>query len=104
MGLEMTTEGTNGSPEIALELSLSEAQGLKSWLLKSSADGAPAIEDESVKAALVKLGGSLDYIEGVATVRQELAAAGFETTLLSDAQVADLGRRIAESSLRRQSA
>jgi len=100
----MSTEVTNGTPEIVLELTLAEAQGLKSWLLKPVADGSAAIEDEDVKAVMMKLGGSLDYIEGVASVRHELASAGFETATLSDAQVAELGRRISEAPLRRANA
>ena len=50
---------------------------------------------------MVKLGAQLDFIEGVSRVREELEQAGFATDNLSDEQVADLGRRIAESPIRR---
>jgi hypothetical protein len=53
---------------------------------------------------MVKLGAKLDYIQGVQTVRDELEQAGFATDQLSDEQVGDLGRRIAESPIRRYSA
>ena len=45
----------------------------------------------------------LDYIQGVQQVRDELAHAGFPTENLSDDEVAELGRRIAESPIRRYS-
>jgi hypothetical protein len=102
----MSIEVTNGLPEgadnaVTLELSLAEAEAVKSWLLKPAADGSAAIDDEHAKSVMVKLGAKLDYIEGVARVRDELEQAGFPTEDLSDEQVADLGRRIAESPIRR---
>jgi hypothetical protein len=102
----MSIEMTNGLPEgadntVTLELTLAEAESVKSWLLKPAADGSAAIDDENAKSVMVKLGGKLDFIEGVARVRDELEGAGFATENLSDEQVADLGRRIAESPIRR---
>jgi hypothetical protein len=97
----------NGQPDadghqpLVLELSVAEAQALKGWLLKAQADGVAAIDDEELKPTLVKLGGLLDYAEGVTEVRRELEAAGFETANLNDEQVAELGRRIADSPIRR---
>jgi hypothetical protein len=104
----MSIEVTNGLPEgldqtVTLELSLAEAEAVKSWLLKPAADGSAAIDDENAKSVMVKLGAKLDFIEGVARVRDELEQAGFPTDTLSDEQVADLGRRIAESPIRRYS-
>ncbi len=105
----MDTEG-NGhlevvqEHEIVLELTVSEAQALKAWLLKPAADGASALEDEGVKPTLVKLGAALDYIEGVSTVRHELEQAGFPTENMSDEEVAALARKISEASLRRRAA
>ena len=49
---------------------------------------------------MVKLGAQLDFIEGVSKVREELEQAGFAIGT-RDEQVADLGRRIAESPIRR---
>jgi hypothetical protein len=104
----MSTEVSNGVPvvaeqqhEIVLELSLSEAEAVKNWLLKPSADGTAAIDDDLAKSVMVKLGAKLDFIQGVAKVREELQQAGFAADAMSDEQVAELGRRIAETGLRR---
>ena len=102
----MSIEVTNGLPEgvdhsVSLELTLAEAEAVKSWLLKPSADGSAAIDDENAKSVMVKLGAKLDYIQGVQRVRDELEQAGFPTEQMSDDEVADLGRRIAESPIRR---
>jgi hypothetical protein len=104
----MSIEVTNGVPHAAergvtLELTLAEAEAVKSWLLKPTADGGAAIDDEHAKSAMVKLGALLDYVHGVQLVRDELEQAGFATDQLTDEQVADLGRRIAESPIRRYS-
>jgi hypothetical protein len=105
----MSIEVTNGLPEgaarssVTIELTLAEAEAVKSWLLKPSADGSAAIDDENAKSVMVKLGAKLDYVQGVHQVRDELEQAGFPTENLSDDQVADLGRRIAESPIRRYS-
>src|SRR5215210_2693808 len=104
----MSIEVTNGLPEsadqsVSLELTLAEAEAVKSWLLKPSADGSAAIDDENAKSVMVKLGARLDYIQGVQRVRDELEQAGFPTEQMSDDEVADLGRRIAESPIRHYS-
>src|SRR5215210_800583 len=104
----MSIEVTNGLPEgadqgVSLELTLAEAEAVKSWLLKPSADGSAAIDDENAKSVMVKLGAKLDYIQGVQRVRDELEQAGFATEQMSDDDVAVLGRRIAESPIRRYS-
>ena len=57
----MSIEVTNGLPEgadqgVSLELTLAEAEAVKSWLLKPSADGSAAIDDENAKSVMVKLG------------------------------------------------
>ncbi len=103
----MSTDVSNGVPEIVeeheivLDLTLAEAEAVKNWLLKPSADGSAAIDDEQAKSVMVKLGAKLDFIQGVSKVRDELEQAGLPTDQMSDEQVADLGRRIAESGLRR---
>ena len=104
----MSIEVTNGLPEgvdhgVSLELTLAEAEAVKAWLLKPSADGSAAIDDENAKSVMVKLGAKLDYIQGVQRVRDELEQAGFATAGMSDDEVAELGRRIAESPIRRYS-
>ena len=105
----MSIEVTNGLPPenadhgVTLELSLAEAEAIKSWLLKPSADGSAAIDDEHAKSVMVKLGTKLDFVQGVQQVREQLEHSGFATDNLTDDQVADLGRRIAESPIRRYS-
>ena len=86
---------------LTLELSLVEAQALKSWLLSSTSDGAPAIEDEGVKPVLVKLGSALDVAEAVISVRAELERMGFQSDHLSDEEILDFGRRISQASTQR---
>jgi hypothetical protein len=83
---------------VSVELSMSEAGALRAWLLKPAADGSTALDDALVNAALKKLGGALDRVEAVATVRRELEEAGFSTDDLDDEQVAELGRRISQAS------
>ena len=105
----MSIEVKNGLPEsvdhitLTLELTLDEAEALKAWLLKPAADGSAAIDDENAKSVMVKLGAKLDFIRVCAKVRDELEEAGFQTDNLSDEQVAELGRRIAETPIRRYS-
>ena len=62
---------------VTVELTLAEAEAVKSWLLKPSADGSAAIDDENAKSVMVKLGAKLDFIQGVQQVRDELQHAGF---------------------------
>ena len=104
----MPVETKNGQPESAeitltLELTLDEGEALKAWLLKPAADGSAAIDDANAKSVMVQLGQQLDYISGVNQVRDELEDAGFETDNLSDEQIAELGRRIADTPIRRYS-
>ena len=58
MQLQMSIEVTNGLLEgadhsVSLELTLAEAEAVKSWLLKPSADGSAAIDDENAKSVMV---------------------------------------------------
>ena len=85
---------------VSVELTFSEAGALRAWLLKPAADGSTALDDALVNAALKKIGGALDRVEAVATVRRELEEAGFPTAGLGDEQVAELGRRIGQVSQR----
>lgn len=102
----MTDELANGRPDgpadhgVRLDLSLDEARALKAWLLKPAGDGTTALEDEHLKPTLLKIGSTLDYVDGVSTVRHELEQAGFSTTGLTDEEIAALGRRISEARLR----
>ncbi len=104
----MSVETKNGQPQseeitLELELTLDEAEALKAWLLKPAADGSAAIDDPSAKSVMVQLGQKLDYISGVNQVRDELEEAGFDTDSMSDEQIAELGRRIADTPIRRYS-
>lgn len=106
----MTDMDSNGMGEVAtvpeseageqaliqLDLELGEADALHQWLLKATSEGVAALDDPLVSAALKKLSHALDYIHTVATVRDELEQAGFDTQGMSDEQVADLTRRIRE--------
>ena len=86
---------------VALDLSVTEAQALRAWLLKPCKDGATALDDPGVKGVLSKVGSELDYLEAVASVRSELEQSGLASSGLSDEQVADLGRRLAQGALQR---
>jgi len=91
----------DGDLSIKLDLSVEEADALRQWLLKSTVDGASALDDPLVSGSLKELSHSLDFIHTVVTVREELQTAGFDTEGLSDDQVADLARRIREANLPR---
>ena len=95
------TDPAGAHVAIKLALSVEEADALRQWLLKSTVDGATALDEPLVSASLKELSHSLDFIHTVVTVRDELAAAGFATDGLSDEQVADLAKRIREANLPR---
>ena len=84
---------------LTLELTVAQAQSLRGWLLKPAADGSSTIDDEVLKPVMDKLSHDLDFREGVLSVRQELEQAGLATAALSDEQVANLSRKIAEAKL-----
>lgn len=102
----MTIDAANGRVDdpvehrVKLDLSLDEARALTTWLLKPAADGTTALDDENVKAPLLRIRSALDFVDGVSKVRYELEQMGFSTDVLSDEQIATLGRRIAETPLR----
>jgi hypothetical protein len=89
-----------GERPVELALTLEEARGLmelaSSTLLAASENGAEAPGGVGAKSAVTKLRESLEEIQKIAAVRAELEQAGFHTQHLSDDEVADLGRRIAE--------
>ena len=97
----MTSTYTPPYQVVSLELSVDEAEALRAWLLKPTSDGGAAIEDNLVKPAMVKLGGALDRIAAIATVRSELEDAGFDTGPIADERILELGRRISETSVHR---
>ncbi len=86
---------------VVLELSLPEAQSLRDWLMRPLSDGSTGLDEPGVKGAMAKLTGELDFVEAVASVRMELEQAGLTARALTDAQVAQLGRRISSTSAQR---
>jgi hypothetical protein len=84
---------------IILDLALDEAEALRSWLLKPAQDGTTSLDDPLVSRTLARLGQTVDNTLATVNVRRELVAAGFGTEHLSDDQVRELGRRVAEAAL-----
>ena len=85
---------------IVLELNLDEANALRAWLLKPTADGATALDEALVNSSLKKLSAEIDKIEAVGQIRRELEEAGFGTGDMDDESVAALGRKIGQASSR----
>ena len=86
---------------VVLELSIAEAHALRNWLLQPLSDGSTALDDPPVKASVAKLGAELDFVEAVSAVRTELEDSGLPTHGLSDTEIAELGRRISQTSAQR---
>ena len=84
---------------LALELELQEAEALRAWLLKATAEGVTSLDDPLVNGALAKLGRAVDAVHATVNVRRELEQAGLEVAHLTDDQVRDLGRRVSEAAL-----
>ena len=84
---------------LALELELQEAEALRAWLLKATAEGVTSLDDPLVNSALSKLGRAVDAVHATVNVRRELEQAGLEVAHLSDDQVRDLGRRVSEAAM-----
>ena len=82
---------------ITLELPLPEAEALRTWLLKPAADGTTSLDDPILNGTLTKLGRAVDIVRATVNVRRELQQAGLEVSHLSDEQVRELGRRVAEA-------
>lgn len=90
-------DGPEAEPTIGLELDLGEAEALRAWLLKPAADGTTSLEDQLVSRVLARLGLEVDCARSAVNVRRELVQAGFAVDHLSDEQLRELGRRIAEA-------
>jgi hypothetical protein len=84
---------------LALELELSEAEALRAWLLKATAEGVTSLDDPQVNSALAKLGRTVDAVHATVNVRRELEQAGLEVAHLSDDQVRELGRRVSDAAM-----
>jgi hypothetical protein len=98
--LEQPSEGVGDvdrEPTLTLDLALSEAEALRTWLLKPAKDGTTSLEDSLVSRALTQLGTAIDTVLSTVNVRRELQQAGLAVDHLSDEQVCDLGRRVAQA-------
>jgi hypothetical protein len=84
---------------LTLELELGEAEALRAWLLKATAEGVTSLDDPLVNGALAKLGRAVDTVHATVNVRRELEQAGLEVAHLSDDQVRELGRRVSDAAL-----
>jgi hypothetical protein len=84
-------------PILTLELGLSEAEALRAWLLKPAQDGSTSLDEPPVSRALAKLGMAVDAIVATVSVRRELSEAGLVVDHMSDEQVRELGRRVAQA-------
>jgi hypothetical protein len=84
---------------LVLELDLQEAEALRAWLLKATADGVTSLDDPLVNGVLAKLARSVDAIHATVNVRRELEQAGLAVAHLSDDEVRELGRRISDAAL-----
>jgi len=89
----------DSEPTLALELELQEAEALRAWLLKATAEGVTSLDDPLVNGALTKLGRLVDSVHATVNVRRELEQAGLEVAHLTDDQVRELGRRVSDAAL-----
>ena len=87
------------SSTLALELELPEAEALRAWLLKATADGVTSLDDPLVNSALAKLGRTVVAVHATVNIRRELEQAGLEVAHLSDDQVRELGRRVSDAAM-----
>ncbi len=98
--VEQTSEGVGDvdhEPALTLELALSEAEALRTWLLKPAKDGTTSLDDPLVSRALAKLGTAIDTVQATVNVRHELQQAGLAIEHLTDEQVCELARRVAQA-------
>lgn len=86
-------------PTIALELALSEAEALRTWLLQSTREGTTSLDEPLVSRTLTKLGTTIDAVLAAVNVRYELQQAGLVVDHLTDEQVCELGRRVAQAAV-----
>ena len=82
---------------LTIDLALSEAEALRTWLLKPAKDGTTSLDDPLVSHALAKLGTAIDTVLTTVNVRHELQQAGVAVEHLTDEQVAELGRRVVQA-------
>jgi hypothetical protein len=84
-------------PALTIELALSEAEALRTWLLKPAQDGSTSLDDPLVSHTLTKLATAVDAVLATVNIRRELEQSGLPVDHLSDEQVCELGRRVAHA-------
>src|SRR5436309_15364950 len=103
MSIDQMTDGgiaeLDSGSTLVLELELGEAEALRAWLLKATADGVTSLDDPLVNTALTKLARAVDAIHATVNVRRELEQVGLDVTHMSDEQVPELGRRVSDAAL-----
>ena len=82
---------------LTLDLALSEAEALRTWLMKPAKDGTTSLDDPLVSRTLTKLGTAIDTILTTVNVRHELQQAGLAVEHLTDEQVSELGHRVVQA-------
>jgi hypothetical protein len=82
---------------VSVELPLADAEALHTWMLRANADGVTALDEPPVSAALAALSRAVDDAHVVMKIRRELTAVGISEHHLSDQQVRELGRRVAQT-------
>jgi hypothetical protein len=87
----------SGGPTISLDLDLSESEALRAWLLKPAHDGTTSLDDPLVSRVLAQLGREVDAVNATVNVRRELVEAGLAVDHLSDDQMRELARRVAQA-------
>jgi hypothetical protein len=87
----------DGEPLLTLDLGLQEAEAVRARLLKPAADGTTSLDDPLVNGVLARLGRAVDHLRAIVNVRRELEQVGLDVAHLSDEQVRELGRRVAEA-------
>lgn len=94
--VERVTEAAH-EHAVSLDLPLGEAEALRTWLMKPAQDGTTSLDEPLVSRALTKLALSIDTVLATVNVRRELQVAGLDVEHLTDEQVCDLGRRVAQA-------
>lgn len=84
---------------LVLELTVSEAEALSSWVGKPTNDGSSAMDDPVANVALTKLLRAIDYARAIDSVRDALVQAGLPSEQLTDDEVLELGHRISRAPL-----
>jgi hypothetical protein len=94
---EVEVDEFDDERHLTLDLSLQEAEALRTWLLKPAADGSASLDDPLVNGVLAKLTRAVDAVRSTVNVRRELEQVGLDVAHLSDDQVRELGRRVSEA-------